>query len=133
MCTLMNSTRQKLATRSAFTLTEIMLVVLLIGLLATIAVPQWVRARVSSQTSTCINNLRQVEAAKQQWALETKQSTNAMPAFSDISGFLKNAVTCPAGGPGASFSSSYTINDLGTKPTCTVSPTTHVLPVDTSN
>ena len=106
--------------------------VAIIGLLATIATPTWVRARTSSQINTCINNLRQIDAAKQQWALETKQAGTATPVFSDVSPFLKNVVICPAGGRTASFGSTYTINDMTNKPACQISPTTHLLPVDTS-
>jgi len=100
--------------------------------LATIATPTWVRARTSSQMNTCINNLRQIDAAKQQWALETKQASTTAPVFSEISPFLKNVVICPAGGRNADFGSTYTINDLATKPVCQISPTTHLLPVDTT-
>src|ERR1035437_9506868 len=46
-----------------FTLVEIMIVVALIGLLAAIAMPSWVRARTTSQTNACINNLRQIFGA----------------------------------------------------------------------
>jgi prepilin-type N-terminal cleavage/methylation domain-containing protein len=118
--------------QAGFTLVEIGIVVAIIGLLATIATPTWVRARTSSQMNTCINNLRQIDAAKQQWGLETKQATNATPLFSDVTPFLKNVVVCPAGGRGASFGSTYTINDLSVKPACQISPATHLLPVDTS-
>lgn len=111
-----------------FTLVEIMIVVALIGMLATIATPTWVRARTSSQTNTCINNLRQIDGAKQQWGLETKQAADAQALFSDISSYLKRAVVCPAGGTTASFGSTYLINDLSTKPNCQISPD-HVLPV----
>ena len=116
-----------------FTLVEIMIVVAIIGLLAAIALPNWVRARTTSQISNCINNLRQIDAAKQQWALETKQSTNASPVFTEIRPYMKNVVVCPASGAGGDFASSYTINDVATKPVCQISSADHVLPTDTSN
>ena len=118
--------------QSGFTLTEIAIVVAIIGLLASIATPTWVRARTTSQANTCINNLRQIEGAKQQWALETKQPTNALPVFTDISGYLKSIVVCPSGGSTADFASTYEINDVSTKPSCQVSPVTHLLAVDTT-
>ncbi len=128
--------RLKNTSKAGFTLVEIMIVVAIIGLLAAIAIPNFVRARTTSQTNACINNLRQVDGAKQQWALETKQATNATPNFSDISGYLKSAVICPAGGNAATFSSSYTINDVSTKPVCQIGSgftPAHALPPDTSN
>ena len=113
--------------RSGFTLVEIMIVVALVGLLATIATPTWVRARTRAQTNTCINNLRQIDGAKQQWSLERKQGPTALPQFSDISGYLKRTVLCPAAGAGATFDTSYEMNDVGTKPTCLKVPSEHFL------
>ena len=62
-----------------FTLVEIMIVVAIIGLLAAIAIPNFIRARQTSQTNACINNLRIIDAAKQQWGLETGQQNTATP------------------------------------------------------
>jgi len=84
-----------------------MIVVAIIGLLAAIAIPNFVRARTQSQKNACINNLRQIDGATQTWALENKQAANANVTFSDIVNYLKNEVTCPAGG--TAFSDSYTI------------------------
>lgn len=110
-----------------------MIVVTLIGLLACLAIPNWVKAGTNSQVNACINNLRQIDAAKQQWGLETKQATNALPVFADISNYLKRVVTCPTGGSGATFATSYTLGDLSVKPACQIRPTSHMLPLDSSN
>jgi len=57
--------------KNGFTLVEIMIVVAIIGLLAAIAIPNFVTARQTSQTNAGINNLRQIDGAKQQWAVES--------------------------------------------------------------
>ena len=108
-----------------------MIVVAIIGLLAAIAIPNFVRARTQSQKNACINNLRQIDSAVQTWALETKQASTAAVTFANIQSYLKNAVMCPAGG--TAFSDSYTIVNVSTKPVCQLVPSTHVLAADTSN
>jgi len=108
-----------------------MIVVAIIGLLAAIAIPNFVRARTTSQMNACINNLRQIDGATQQWGLEAKQNTNAVPVFTDVSPYLKSAVICPAGGITATFATSYTLHNLSSKPTCNILGT-HVLPADTT-
>jgi prepilin-type N-terminal cleavage/methylation domain-containing protein len=70
------------AMKQGFTLVEIMIVVAIIGLLASIAIPNFVKARTTSQQNACINNLRLVDAAKQQWALEQRKQTTDTPAAS---------------------------------------------------
>jgi len=122
----------KLSQQPAFTLVEIMIVVAIIGLLAAIAIPNFVRARTTAQQNACINNLRQIDSAKQQWALETRQATNATPVQTDIDPYLGRSgsatnVLCPSGGQTATFASSYTINSVSQAPACQILPAAHVL------
>lgn len=66
----------------------------------------------ATATTTCINNLRQLDGAKQQWALENNKTATAIPQMSDLAPYLKNAsLVCPSGG-------SYVLNAVNVVPTC---------------
>ena len=116
-----------------FTLVEIMIVVALIGLLAAIAMPSWVRARTTSQNNACINNLRQISGATQQWALDNRKGPDVTVAPDEILPYLKSAVVCPAGSSAATFGSTYRVITVADAPICRIAPTEHAMPPDTSD
>ncbi|MDP2895167.1 MAG: prepilin-type N-terminal cleavage/methylation domain-containing protein [bacterium] len=107
--------------KKGFTLVEIMIVVAIIGLLAAIAIPSFIKARESSQTNACINNLRQIDAAKEQWALANKAVTTDAVVDLEVDEYIKSGrPECPADG-------AYTYGAVGTDPTCD-GAASHVLP-----
>ena len=80
----------KLARRHAgFTLVEIMIVVAIIALLAAIAVPGFLRARKRSQASKVLNDLRMIDSAVDQYAIETSKSTGSTVAVTDWTNYVK--------------------------------------------
>lgn len=98
--------------RKGFTLVEIMIVVAIIGLLAAIAIPNFVKARETAQKNACINNMRQIESAKDQWAIENKKTTGDIVTSDNVSAYIKGGYpTCPASG-------AYTIGVIGTNVLC---------------
>ncbi len=122
----------KTSRKAGFTLVEIMIVVAIIGLLAAIAIPNFIKARATSQQNACINNLKQIDGAINEWALETGQSNGTtVTGIATVSAYIKlnsnNLVpSCPAGG-------TYTTTTVGANPqvSCSLSTlagTPHALP-----
>jgi len=88
----------------------------LIAMLAAIAIPTIVKARNAAVTAICINNLRQIDEAKQVWARDNKKDESHSPTGQDLLPYLKNGLgtlVCPAGG-------TYSINQVSEKPTCSI-------------
>jgi len=101
---------------------SIAMAIFIIPLLAAIAIPNFVKARDTAQKNACINNLRQIDAAKQQWALENKKSGHEVPTIEDLEPYIKGgfaSLHCLKEGV-------YTINSVAVAPTCSIPG--HALP-----
>lgn len=105
---------------TGFTLVEIMIVVLIIGILLAIAIPNFVQARESSRAKACVANLKQLDSAKQQYMMDKNAATfTSVVGSSDstygglVTQYIRSAPLCPAGG-------TYTSGDANTAPTCSL-------------
>jgi prepilin-type N-terminal cleavage/methylation domain-containing protein len=100
--------------RTGFTLVEIMIVIAIIGLLAGVAVPNFLKATKTAKRRACLMNIEQIENAKQLWATEYKKSDEDTPSEDDVKAYLKGnkMPQCPEGG-------TYSINAVKSPATCT--------------
>lgn len=100
--------------KRGFTLLEMAIVVLVLGILMAIAIPNWVRAQERSHIQSCMANLRQIEQAKERYAIEYRRQNEAPVAWSDLlPAYLKQQPECPGGGE-------YDLKGVGETPTCSV-------------
>jgi prepilin-type N-terminal cleavage/methylation domain-containing protein len=107
----------------AFTLLELMVVLAVIGLLVAIAIPNFLKHRAYARKQICIENLSQIESAKQIWGLENGKREGDVPTEADLIGplrYIKVMPQCPADGV-------YDFKAIGETATCTQSG--HVLEV----
>ena len=116
----------KFKTSKGFTLVEIMIVVAIIGLLAAIAIPNFIKARNQARKNICISNMRTLYHACEEYMIDTNTdsgtvATNALPLVG-ATGYVKDTPVCPSDG------AEYGTLTLGTAPTCPGSQTGHVLP-----
>ena len=104
--------------RAGFTLIEIMIVVLIIGILLSIAIPNFVKTRETTRTKSCVENLTKIQGAKEMWAMDNnKGATAAVNAATDlVPDYLKKLPACPSGG-------TYTEGAVNVTPTCSIGGT----------
>ena len=108
--------------RRGFTLTELMIVVAVIGLLATIALPNFIRSRRAAQVRACIANLRRLDDGKSEWAMENRKADTSVPVTTDITPYLRDnrLPDCPASG-------TYRLRRVTRAPVCTLFSIGHTL------
>jgi prepilin-type N-terminal cleavage/methylation domain-containing protein len=106
--------------RGGFTLVEIMIVVAIIALLAAIAVPGFLRARKRSQASRILNDLRLIDSAVDQYAIETNKASGALVGMTDWTNYLKkNSMLYNTGAD--IFGNTYGVQTVDSLPKCPLS------------
>jgi len=91
-----------------FTLVELMVVVLIIGILVAIAIPVFNSAKANAQQKTCYANQRTIEGAAQTWEAEYGNLTGLSTVDNLVPSYLKSTPTCPGGGDAYAFTAAAT-------------------------
>jgi prepilin-type N-terminal cleavage/methylation domain-containing protein len=102
--------------QSGFTLIEMMIVVAILGILVSLAFPNYLKTRTQARKQLCIENLSQLESAKQIWGVENGKQEGDLPTQADLIGpslYMKKLPVCPAGG-------TYSLAPVGAVATCTI-------------
>ena len=107
----------KTGNKTGYTMVEVMIVVSVIGMLSVLAIPSFARSRATSRMSACINNLRQIDAAKDQWAMENGKLDSDGVISANVEPYLKqgllSGLVCPAGG-------FYSMSTVASNPVCSL-------------
>jgi prepilin-type N-terminal cleavage/methylation domain-containing protein len=104
----------QIARRRGFTLLEIMIVVLIIAMIMAIAIPNIMHAREAAAAKSCVANLRRIDQAKEQYAMECGKKTGDTVEWSDVVPvYIKSRPSCP-------LAPTYTLGVVGANPTCPV-------------
>jgi len=106
--------------KAGFTLIEMMIVALVIGIILSIALPNWMKARETSRTQACISNLTAIENAKDQCAMEYGLGNGYVVVWADlVPAYIRSQPQCPSGGD-------YVIGPIGIRTDCPIA--NHDLP-----
>jgi prepilin-type N-terminal cleavage/methylation domain-containing protein len=119
--------------RGGFTLVEIMIVVAIIALLAAIAVPNFLRARKRSQASRVLEDLRMLDSALDQYAIEANKKAGNAVSFTALQAYLKrgtNLYTTGADVFGTTYGDTFTVDEVPKVPTTTYDALSDVAPAE---